>query len=76
MGDTPLSETYIYLGDVLNELHATGLKADYSQAGQVDSTLDMAGITLNMLALDDPTWLKVLNASAHTVGWGDTDVKR
>ena len=76
MGATPLSEQYIFMGDVLNELHAQGLKADFTKAGNYVTSLDMAGISLTMLALDDPQWLNYLNASAHTVGWGDTDVKR
>ncbi|EPC55537.1 dihydroxyacetone kinase subunit DhaK, partial [Lacticaseibacillus paracasei subsp. paracasei Lpp123] len=46
------------------------------KAGNYVTSLDMAGISLTMLALDDPQWLTYLNASAHTVGWGDTDVKR
>lgn len=76
MGATPLSEQYIFMGDVLNELHAQGLKADFTKAGNYVTSLDMAGISLTMLALDDPQWLNYLNASAHTVGWGDTDAKR
>ena len=76
MGATPLSEQYIFMGDVLNELHAQGLKADFTKAGNYVTSLDMAGVSLTMLALDDPQWLNYLNASAHTVGWGDTDVNR
>lgn len=76
MGATPLSEQYIFMGDVLNELKTEKLPVSFTKAGNYVTSLDMAGISLTMLALDDPQWLTYLNASAHTVGWGDTDVKR
>ncbi|WP_045629031.1 dihydroxyacetone kinase subunit DhaK, partial [Lacticaseibacillus paracasei] len=61
MGATPLSEQYIFMGDVLNELHAQGLEASFTKAGNYVTSLDMAGISLTMLALDDPQWLTYLN---------------
>ena len=76
MGATPPSPQYPLMGALLTHPHAPGLKADFTKAGNYVTSLDMAGISLTMLALDDPQWLNYLNASAHTVGWGDTDVKR
>lgn len=71
MGATPLNEQYIFMNDVLDELDAMGAQVQFTKVGNYVTSLDMAGISLTVLNLEDK-WLDYLKAPAHTIGWGDT----
>lgn len=75
LGGTPLMEQYIFMNDVLNKLEKLGAQVAYTKVGTYVTSVEMAGVSLTLLQLDDAKWLDYLNATAATIGWGDTSVK-
>lgn len=75
-GATPLSEQLIFAHNVHTALLNQGATIDFTKVGNFVTSLDMAGVSLTLLQLTDADWLNDLNAPAHTIGWGDSDVNR
>ncbi|MDO1604655.1 dihydroxyacetone kinase subunit DhaK [Lactobacillus sp. YT155] len=75
LGATPLMEQYVFMNDVLNKLEEKKANVLFTKVGSYVTSLEMAGVSLTLLELTDDEWLKELNDSANTIGWGDTNVR-
>jgi dihydroxyacetone kinase-like protein len=53
MGATPLLELYLMYGEVAALLERAGVRVERSLVGSYVTSLDMAGCSLTLLALDD-----------------------
>ena len=69
MGATPLMEQYIFTNDLFNQLNERGLKPVFTKVGNYMTSLDMAGISLTMLEIQDDKWLEYLNTPVETIAW-------
>lgn len=69
MGATPLMEQYIFTNDLFNQLNESGLKPVFTKVGNYMTSLDMAGISLTMLEIQDEKWLEYLNTPVETIAW-------
>ena len=68
LGGTPSSELSIIAGSALRYLAARGIKVERAWAGTFLSALEMSGISLTLLRVDDER-LGWLDAAAHTSAW-------
>ncbi|MDK8502204.1 dihydroxyacetone kinase subunit DhaK [Aerococcus sp. UMB1112A] len=68
MGATPLMEQYIFLNDVMELLEVEDLDIAFTKVGNLMTSIDMAGISLTFLKLEDD-WLDLLQADVDVEGW-------
>jgi len=68
LGGTPSSELNVVAGAALRELSRRGIQVERAWAGTFLSALEMAGISLTLLRVDDER-LALLDAAAHTSAW-------
>ena len=68
LGGTPSSELSVVAGAALRELDARGIEVARAWAGTFLSALEMAGVSLTLLRVDDER-LSLLDAAAHTSAW-------
>jgi len=68
LGGTPSSELNVVAGVALRELDRRGIKVERAWAGTFLSALEMAGVSLTLLRVDDER-LAWLDAAAHTSAW-------
>ena len=69
MGATPLMEQYVFAADVANLLAEAGVEVVYKKLGNYMTSIDMAGISLTFIQLDQPDWLTALNSPVTTAAW-------
>ena len=69
MGATPLMEQYVFAADVANLLADAGVEVVYKKLGNYMTSIDMAGISLTFIQLDQPDWLTALNSLVTTAAW-------
>lgn len=69
LGATPLMEQYIFANDVHQILQFHGLEIPFKKIGNYMTSLDMAGLSLTLLRLEDPAWLDALNGPVATPAW-------
>lgn len=69
LGSTPLMEQYIFTNDVGALLAAEGLNVDFKKVGDFMTSIDMAGLSLTLIRLEDSKWLDYLNAPTKTIAW-------
>lgn len=69
LGATPLMEQYIFANDVHQILQDHGLEIPFKKIGNYMTSLDMAGLSLTLLRLEDPAWLDALNGPVATPAW-------
>lgn len=69
LGSTPLMEQFIFMNDVKQLLAEEGLVVDFKKTGDYMTAIDMAGLSLTMMKLSEPTWLEHLNYSVRTIAW-------
>lgn len=69
MGNTPLMEQYIFANDVAALLAEAGVEVAYKKLGNYMTAIDMAGLSLTLLKLEDQAWLDALNSSVITAAW-------
>lgn len=69
LGATPLMEQYIFANDVHQILQDHGLEIPFKKIGNYMTSLDMAGLSLTLLRLEDPAWLEALNGPVATPAW-------
>ena len=69
MGATPLMEQYVFANDVLNQLAEDGVKVAKTLVGDYMTAIDMAGLSLTFLKVEDPKWVEYLNQEVHTIAW-------
>ena len=53
LGATPLMEQYILYGEVAKRLSAAGIAIAFNQVGNLFTSLEMMGVTLTLMKLDD-----------------------
>ena len=69
MGATPLMEQYVFVNDVLNKLKEDGVNVAKTLVGDYMTSIDMAGLSLTFLKLEDPKWVDYLNQEVYTIAW-------
>lgn len=69
MGATPLMEQYVFTNDVLNKLNEDGVKVVKTLVGDYMTSIDMAGISLTVLKVEDPKWVDYLNQEVNVIAW-------
>ncbi|MBB5508200.1 dihydroxyacetone kinase subunit DhaL [Paraburkholderia atlantica] len=68
LGGTPSSELNVVAGAALRELAGRGIEVARAWAGTFLSALEMAGVSLTLLRVDDER-LSLLDATSHTSAW-------
>jgi dihydroxyacetone kinase-like protein len=68
LGSTPVMELYIFYDEVESILTANGHQVDQAFVGNYFTSLDMAGITLTVMKLDDEL-RELVHLGAHSVGF-------
>lgn len=69
MGATPLMEQYIFANDVASLLGAAGLDVVYRKLGNYMTSIDMAGLSLTLMKIEDDAWLTALESPVKTIAW-------
>ena len=69
MGATPLMEQFIFSNDVYEELAERNIKPVFAKVGNYMTSIDMAGISLTILEIEDEKWLEYLNYPVKTIAW-------
>ncbi|MGY3779233.1 dihydroxyacetone kinase subunit DhaK [Isobaculum melis] len=69
LGSTPLMEQYIFTNDVGSLLAAEGLNVDFKKVGDFMTSIDMAGLSLTLIRLEENKWLDYLNVPTKTIAW-------
>lgn len=68
MGSTPLLEQYVFAKDVQEQLEKRKVTLKKMYVGDYMTSLDMAGVSLTLLTVDDEL-LQLLHARAKTTTW-------
>lgn len=69
MGATPLMEQYIFANDVASLLGAAGLDVVYRKLGNYMTSIDMAGLSLTLMKIENEAWLTALESPVKTIAW-------
>lgn len=69
MGGTPLMEQFIFMNDVKNRLAEEGIVLAYRKVGDYMTSIDMQGLSLTLVKLEDAQWLDYLTAPVTTIAW-------
>lgn len=70
MGATPLMEQFVFMNDVKELLvDEEGLDLKFRKVGDYMTSIDMEGLSLTLLKLEDDKWLEYLNAPVETISW-------
>ena len=69
MGATPLMEQYIFANDVASILGDAGLDVVYKKLGNYMTSIDMAGLSLTLMKIEDDAWLEALESPVKTIAW-------
>ncbi len=70
MGATPLMEQFVFMNDVKKMLvDEEGLNLSFRKVGDYMTSIDMEGISLTLLKVEDQKWLDYLNAPVETISW-------
>ena len=69
MGATPLMEQYIFANDVASILGEVGLEVAYKKLGNYMTSIDMAGLSLTLMKIEDDAWLEALESPVKTIAW-------
>ncbi|SES08583.1 dihydroxyacetone kinase subunit DhaK [Salisediminibacterium halotolerans] len=68
LGATPLMEQYILANDVNKQLSNEAIAIPYKKVGNWMTSLDMNGVSLTMLKLEDD-WVELLNHPVSVTDW-------
>mgnify|MGYP000941848157 FL=1 len=69
MGATPLMEQYVFANDVAGLLRDAGLEVAYRKLGNYMTSIDMAGLSLTLMNIEDEAWLEALESPVKTIAW-------
>lgn len=69
MGATPLMEQYVFANDVAKLLEDKGIEVNYKKLGNYMTSIDMAGLSLTLIKLENQEWLEALNSDVTTIAW-------
>ena len=63
-------EQFIFMNDVAKLLTEEKIEVLFKKVGNYMTSIDMAGLSLTMIKLEDDQWLKNLNEEVKTISWG------
>ncbi|HEO0896865.1 TPA: dihydroxyacetone kinase subunit DhaK [Streptococcus agalactiae] len=69
MGAIPLMEQYVFANDVAKLLEDKGIEVNYKKLGNYMTSIDMAGLSLTLIKLENQEWLEALNSDVTTIAW-------
>lgn len=69
MGATPLMEQYVFANDVASLLGDARLEVTYRKLGNYMTSIDMAGLSLTLMKIEDDAWLEALESPVKTIAW-------
>ncbi len=69
LGATPLMEQYVFTNDIRRLCELEGLDIRFVKVGNHLTSLDMKGISLSLLKINDPAWEKWLKAEVDVANW-------
>ena len=69
MGATPLMEQYVFANDVASLLGDEGLDVVYRKLGNYMTSIDMAGLSLTLMKIENDAWLEALESPVKTIAW-------
>ena len=69
MGATPLMEQYVFANDVASILGDAGLDMAYKKLGNYMTSIDMAGLSLTLMKIENDAWLEALESPVKTIAW-------
>ena len=69
MGATPLMEQYVFANDVASILGDAGLDVAFKKLGNYMTSIDMAGLSLTLMKIEDDAWLEALESPVKTIAW-------
>ncbi|MBF0778376.1 dihydroxyacetone kinase subunit DhaK [Streptococcus cuniculi] len=69
LGATPLMEQYVFANDVAQLLKDKEIEVVYHKIGNYMTSIDMAGLSLTLIKLEETSWLEGLEATVETPAW-------
>lgn len=69
LGSTPYMELAIFTNDVRRLLELEGIQVRFKKVGNFMTSLNMSGVSLTFLELQDETWLDYLRLPTDAYGW-------
>ncbi|WP_303950407.1 dihydroxyacetone kinase subunit DhaK [Streptococcus vestibularis] len=69
MGATPLMEQYVFANDVASILGDAGLDVAFKKLGNYMTSIDMVGLSLTLMKIEDDAWLEALESPVKTIAW-------
>ena len=69
LGATPLMEQYIFANDIRRLCELEGLHVKFVKVGTLLTSLDMKGVSLSLLKIEDLDWVKWLKKDVGASGW-------
>ena len=69
LGATPLQELYVFYRDVVNELKNYDVDIVFQKIGDFMTSIDMAGLSLTVIDLDDDTYKAALTSPVDVLNW-------
>ncbi|MGT2934418.1 dihydroxyacetone kinase subunit DhaK [Streptococcus castoreus] len=69
LGATPLMEQYVFANDVAKLLADKGVMISFKKIGDYMTSIDMAGLSLTLIKLDNEEWLQALQSDVVTPAW-------
>ena len=69
MGATPLMEQYVFANDVASILGDAGLDVSFKKLGNYMTSIDMAGLSLTLMKIENDAWLEALESPVKTIAW-------
>lgn len=69
LGGTPLMEQYVFTNDVQTLMKERNLIVNYYKVGNLMTSLEMQGLSLTLLYLEDDFYMEALQAPVATISW-------
>lgn len=69
MGGTPLMEQFVFTNDVFKILKEKEINVLFSKVGDYMTSIDMQGVSLTLIELENKDWCEALNAPVNTISW-------
>ncbi|WP_034551022.1 dihydroxyacetone kinase subunit DhaK [Carnobacterium funditum] len=69
LGGTPLMEQYVFTNDVKKLMDKCNWSIDFYKIGNFMTSLEMQGLSLTLLHLENDFYLEALNAPVKTIAW-------
>ncbi|GAA0054911.1 UNVERIFIED_CONTAM: dihydroxyacetone kinase subunit DhaK [Streptococcus canis] len=69
LGATPLMEQYVFANDVAKLLAEKGVAVSFKKIGDYMTSIDMAGLSLTLIKLDNDEWVEALQSDVITPTW-------